>query len=100
MTRAHVLAVLGLLWAAPAEAHCYSIWHYRSPQRCSARSPSGLLALRSAPARAAPGKQLPAPVAPLPPYHPKGDTPLDEAAQRAVALDALRHALNAMELIR
>jgi hypothetical protein len=89
MTRALVLAVLGLLWAAPAEAHCYSIWHYRSPQRCAIRvhGPE-IRALRPAPVRR---------VALAPPSAP---VVLDEAAERAVALDALRHALNAMELIR
>jgi hypothetical protein len=26
--------VLSLLSQAPAEAHCFSVWHYNVPQRC------------------------------------------------------------------
>jgi hypothetical protein len=43
------LALALMLVPEPASAHCYSIWHYKTPQRCPLpHSP----ALRRAPARA------------------------------------------------
>jgi hypothetical protein len=30
-----ILAVALALAADPASAHCYSVWHYKTPQRCS-----------------------------------------------------------------
>jgi hypothetical protein len=34
MTRA-ALAIVALIATSPAGAHCFSIWHYKTPQRCA-----------------------------------------------------------------
>lgn len=34
MTRIAVLFAILSILPVPASAHCYSIWHYRVPQRC------------------------------------------------------------------
>ncbi len=78
-----ILLAAALTTAIPtaAAAHCYSIWHYKTPRRC------GVLA-QSAAIEAPPTvKPAPEPAA-VPPVAPK--ELLDEDAARAAAIQELR----------
>ena len=59
-----VLAVLGL--ASPADAHCFSRWHYKTPQHCN----NGVRLAQSQP-QPAPAREVidPHPPAPAPEDH-------------------------------
>ena len=85
-----ILLAAALTTAIPsaAAAHCYSIWHYKTPQRCGVRAQSA--AIKAPPtAIEAPPMVKPAPEpAAAPPVAPK--ELLDEDAARAAAIQELR----------
>jgi hypothetical protein len=83
-----ILLAAALTTANPtaAAAHCYSIWHYKTPQRCGVRAQSAAI---EAPPTAieAPPTVKPAPE---PAAAPPTSKELDEDAARAAAIQKLR----------
>ncbi len=76
-----ILLAAALTTAIPtaAAAHCYSIWHYKTPQRCGVRAQSAAI---EAPPTVKP--------APEPAATPPTSKELDEDAARAAAIQKLR----------
>ncbi len=83
-----ILLAAALTTAIPtaAAAHCYSIWHYKTPQRCGVRAQSAAI---EAPPTAieAPPTVKPAPE---PAATPPTSKELDEDGGRAAAIQKLR----------
>ena len=85
-----ILLAAALTTAIPtaAAAHCYSIWHYKTPQRCGVRAQSAAIEAPPTAIEAPPTvKPAPEPAA-VPPVAPK--ELLDEDAARAAAIQELR----------
>ncbi len=78
-----IAAILTVALPTAAAAHCYSIWHYKTPQRCGVAR----VAVRAQSAAI----EAPPPVKPEPAATPPAASKeLDEDAARAAAIRKLR----------